>query len=667
MKPKQLLPLVVILAVLAGLVVFKQMRNQPASLEEQYALKTLLPAGIDKSKIEKIEMYAGAKPDEKLVLERDGDAGKWKVSSRWGAPVAKDKIDKFLTTLGELQGELRATVAGDAQKEYSVDDAGGFHVYGYAAGAAEPLFHLINGKSPDFGLAFVRAAGSDDVYQINVSLRREAGIYTVEMGDAPEPGVWLDKTAFEAPADKIKAIALSYPDKELAFELHEKAAEEQKLETPADVTPAEEKPVADAAKPVEAPKTFEWALTKGGVGTEFNVNSGANLARRLSRINATDIVDPAKKADYGLDTPKYRATLTIEGEPAPVVIEAGMPTGDTYSYFQFAGRDRDLVYKVSAFDFEQIFYKGGEFFELPGVLVDKGEVDAIEYTSGGRTTKLAREGENWALVEPKTDLAVQTAEIDNLVRTLIAWKAEDYADTPDGKGLDAPGDRVVFRGPKVEHTIEFGGVSPTEGRYVRLDGRDKVLVMSKADVPVILAPYGKIFQSKLFDVDSTAIRKVSLTKGEQTARIERNADDTGWQVAIGDAAMEAADDRTIDEIVGSIAGLTADDFDFSAARTPGGAYGTINFTAADGKETSITVEAEQSGIHAVTKPGTSAAYLVGKKLIDNVFVDFATLKPAPAPAPAPEVSGEPAPSAAAPAPVESPALEGAPAPAATPQ
>lgn len=652
MKPKQLLLLAVILAVFVGLVAYQKSKSQPASIEEQYSLKTLLPDGLDKAEIAKIEMYAGAKPEEKLVLERDSSGEKWKLTSRWGAPVAKDKIEKFLTTLSELQGEFRATVSGDGLKEYSLDDAGGFHVFGFAAGATEPSFHLINGKSPDFGLAFVRSADSDDVFQINVSLRREAGIYTLEMGDAPEPDVWLDKTVFETPSEKIKAVTLAYPDKEIQFELREKPAEAAKPEeaAPADA-PAADKPAEDAAKPADAPKTFEWAVAKGGPGTEFNTNSGANLARRLSRINATGIEDPAKKAEYGLDAPKYRATVTIEGETAPVIIEAGRPAGDTYAYLRVAGREGDLIYKISAFDFEQIFYKGGEFFELPGVLVDKAEVDTIEYISGGHATKLAREGEAWKLVEPKTDLPVQTAEIDNLVRTLISWKAEDYADSANDKGFDGSPDRVMFKGPKIEHTIMLGGVSPTEGRYARLDGREHVLVMSEADTAAIFAPYGKLFQTKLFETDSTAIRKVTVTKGDQTARIERNADDTGWQIALGDAALEPADDGKVDELVGAIAGLTADDFDFAEARVQGGVVGTVAFTLADGTEHSVTVEGEQSGKHIVTKPGVTAAYLVGKPQIDSVLVDFATLTPAPAPEPAAEATpaaAEPVPAPVAP-------------------
>jgi len=634
MKPKHLIVLAVILAVLAGLVVVRQRQQQPPSLEEQYTLKELLPQEIERAKIAKLELYAGAKPDQKLVLERDGDGGKWKITSKWEAPVAQQKIDEFLGTLEGLEGEFRATASGDALKTYAVDDAGGFHVVGYTAGAGEPAFHIINGKSPTFEQAFARLAGSEDVYHINVSLRREAGIYTVEMEDAPEHAIWLDKTVFETPEDKIKAVALSYPDKEIAFELREAA--------PAAETPPAE---GEAAPATPAQPTVEWAVAKGGPGTDFNTNAGANLARRISRINATDIMDPATKAALGLAEPKYRATVTIDGQAEPAIIEASRPAGDTYAYIRVAGGARELIYKVNGFDFEQIFHKGGEFFELPGVLVDAKEVDAIEYTYSGRTIKLARDAEGWKIAEPKTELPADPATIDNLVRALLSWKAEDYADSPEGKGLDAPADRVTFRGANVEHTIELGAQGPTEGRYARLDGRPHVLVMSEADVPTIFAAIGDLFQTRLFDVDSSAISKVTLHKGEEVARMERNADDTGWLVAIGDGPAEAADDGNVDEVIASIAGMDADDFDFAEVRTMGNVLGTIAFTKADGTEQTVTVEAPSQGVlHPVTKPGVNAVYLVPGGQIESIFVDFATLKPAPAPAP------EAAPAAAAEAP-----------------
>jgi hypothetical protein len=329
-----------------------------------------------------------------------------------------------------------------------------------------------------------------------------------------------------------------------------------------------------------------------------------------------------------------------------------------------------LVYKVSGADFEQIFYKGGEFFELPGVLVDKGEVDAIEYTSGGRATKLAREGEAWKVVDPKTEVPTDAAAIDDLVRTLISWKAEDYADAPDGKGLESPADKVTFRGAKIEHTLELGGVTLAKGRYVRLDGRPQVLAMAQGDVPAILVPYAKLFQPRLFDVESSAFTKVTLTKGVETARLERKADSTEWTVAIGGGAAEPADNMVADEVAGALAGLVADDFDFSGARAAGAVFGTASFSTADGKEISITVENDPaSGKHAVTKAGVKAAYLVPKAEIDNLFMDFARLKPPPAPAPAAPaapgtasapsaesapVTPAPPPAASAPAPADQP-------------
>lgn len=629
MKPKNLIVLAVILAALAGLVFMRQQQQQPPSIEEQYTLKQMLPQEIDKSKIAKLELYAGAKPDQKLVLERTGEGEKWKIASKWDAPVAQAKIDEFLATLEKLEGEFRATAPGDALKSYSVDDEGGFHVIGYTAGAAEPAFHIVSGKSPQFETAFARLQGSEDVYHINISLRREAGIYTVEMADAPEHGIWLDKAAFETPEDSIKAVTLSYPDKEVSLALREKPkAADASAEAPAE---AEAAPAAEPAQP-----EFEWAVASGGPETDFNTNAGANLARRLSRINATDVMDPAMESALGLAEPKYRATVTIDGQAGPIVIEAGRPADDTFAYIQIAGRTPAHIYKVNGFDFEQIFHKGGEFFELPGVLVDEKEVESIEYTTGGRTIKLAHEGEGWKITEPKADLAADPATVDDLVRSLISWKADDYADSPDGKGLESPADRVTFRGPNVEHTIELGGTAPSDGRYARLDGRPRVLVMSEPDAAAIFASAGDLFQTKLFDVDSSAISKVTLNKSDSAVRIERNADDTGWLVAIGDGPAEPADDGNVEEVIASIAGLDADDFDFSEVRTMGNVLGTIAFMKADGTEQSVTVEnPSQGNLHPVTKPGVNAVYLVPGAQIESIFVDPATLKPVPAPAEAP--------------------------------
>ena len=98
----------------------------------------LMPQNFDVAGLSRIEMYAGAKPDAKVVLEREANGTKWKVASKFGAPASQDKMDEYLKILKGLKGEFRAQASGDALKDYSLDDEGGFHVLGYAAGSDAP-------------------------------------------------------------------------------------------------------------------------------------------------------------------------------------------------------------------------------------------------------------------------------------------------------------------------------------------------------------------------------------------------------------------------------------------------------------------------------------------------------------------------------------------------
>jgi hypothetical protein len=619
MKPKQIIPLVAVLAVLAALVFLRQSQDRPMGIEQQYTLHTLMPEGFDVATLTRIEMYAGAKPDEKVVLEREPGSTNWTIASKFGAPVNQTEIDDYLRMLRNLRGEFRAEVSGDGLKDFSLDDETGFHVLGYA-GSEQPALHLINGKSPDLRKAFVRTAGGRDVFLIDVSLRREAGIYTVEMADAPEGTHWLDKTALVLEEPKIKAVTLEYPDKVIAVEL-------QKKETPAE-EPAEGEGAEPA--PVDIVEEWNWVVTQGGPGTEFHSNAASNLARRLTRINANDVVDPTAKADWKLDPPQYRATVTIEGMNAPVVIEGGRPdAAGANAYVRIASAEKDIVYRVSSYDFDQIFQKGSEFFELPGVLVESAAMNTIAYTLGDARVSLTKDGGTWKIMSPQTDLQVQQTAVDGLARSLFAWKADDYADSAAGKGLDGATDTITFSGPETSHTIALGAATPTGGRYARLDGGDDVLVMSKMDVDAIFKPYTSLFTADVFDVDEGAIEDLTITKGETAFKLHRTGEDA-WDITLGDTT-EPADAMKIADVLTALVYLRATDLSFPEVRAPGAIFGTVSLLLDDGTELSITVERSADGVFSITKPGSSAVFVVPATQISRIFAEPAELKPAPAP------------------------------------
>ncbi len=111
MKPKSLLPLFVIVLILGALVLFRQSRNESVSITDQVQLAELVPESVERDAIAKLELYSGGAPDEKLVLAKADDA--WVVESQFNAPVAESKIDGYLDTLLDLQGEFRATASSD--------------------------------------------------------------------------------------------------------------------------------------------------------------------------------------------------------------------------------------------------------------------------------------------------------------------------------------------------------------------------------------------------------------------------------------------------------------------------------------------------------------------------------------------------------------------------
>ncbi len=631
MKPKQLVPLVIVMAVLAGIVFLRQSQEESPNLIEQVQLQQLLPGDLQPADIARIELHAGGQAEEALTLERAASGEGWLVTTHFDAPVKSDKIDGFLDTLTGLQGEFRAAASGDGLGAYDLQEEVGFHFKGFAEGADEPLFHLVTGKGPSFGNAFARAADGEDVYVIDLNLRREAGLYTLDLSDPPMPGIWLDKEVLRLEKAKIKKVALSYPDKALAFEYQLVEQPEATHEEEESDEEAEE----EATPPAPPLDVYEWVVVSGGTGIALNPTALSNLTQRLSTVNASDVVDPAKKAEWNLENPIYTCRITIDGQPDEIVLEVGKPAEGRDAYLRVASSDKDIVYKINGYDFEQIFTEGGAFFELPGVLVDAADVSSIEYTTDEGQVVLSKTEEAWTVTEPKSDATLIDTKLDDVARTLISWKATDYADSLENTGLDTEPRSVSFKGEGLSHTIVVGDESPSgKGRYARLDQLDQVLVMSTRDHADIFVSPSEFFERDVFDLDEAEITQIEVTQGDQAYELAKS--DEGWTITEGDVTSPADESATTDLrlVLSSIAGEKLL-FDATAA---GELLGTIALTTEDGQELKLNVHVEQEGMHALTVPGRMTGYWVTASDAERLLPDADTLKPEPAP----EEEAEPA-------------------------
>ena len=647
MKPRTLVILIVVLAALAVLVWFRQQQAQPPRLAEEVQLQTLLPADLDAEDVARLELYAGAKPEEKVVLAREGDA--WVAQSQYNAPLQEEKITGYLEDLATLEGEFRATAGEEALADYALDESEGFHVVGYQTGAESPAFHLVVGKSPRFGNVFVRAADAQDVYVADVDFRQEAGVYDEARDTAPTAETWLDKQVLELDQANVTRVALNLPDKQVVLEKQEVPAEPQE--------PAEE---GAEPTPPPAPQT-EWVLSEGGYADAELKDAGiTSLLNKLANLSATDIEDPAKKTEFGLDDPKYRAEVTVEGQEEPVVLVGARPEAGGPGYVQLANAESGLIYKVDQYGFDQLFPKGTQLFDLPSLNLNTTDLARITYSTPTTEVVLENTEDGWNVAQPAAAIPELEAKLSSIASALAVWRADDYAGEGVDAGLENPAYTVNFTTKAgEEHTLVVGNeAAHSDGRYTRLDGGEEILVTKALDMDKIFVEPKELYDRGLFDVMAADVNSVQVSRGEEEYALTRT--DEGWNLAAG-GDERPIDAAAVEDMMTALAGLQADDLQFGDAFVLGGVMGSLQFTTEDGAEHQMTAYIAQDDLHPVSVAGKDdVRYLVTSDALESAMPPAETLIVEAEPTPAPETPEDGADAGEAPA--ETPAPDEAAAP-----
>lgn len=694
MKQKYVTPLAAIFVVLLVLVVVKQMNKPKYNITDQVKLTALVPEGLNKADIATIEMYAGGAADEKIALQRsDADPNVWWISSHFNAPADQKKIEEFIEKIISLKGEVRDRAAGDATLEsYNLKDEKAFHVKGFKKGEEDPAVNVLVGKAPAMEQVLMRAADSTDVYLLDTNLRREAGLYQDEPDIAPKPDTWLKKEVVNIAKDTISKIVVTTPDKRLvvAKETKEVPVEDATAKTgeaSTDDKPKAGEPLAElAAKEAEkkegetagdtpATKTeVKWVLAEGGEGLDVKQSGVENLAGAFAPVTASDVVDPAKLSEWGLESPQFSVAITVDGKEGDVVIEGGRPDPNGDGYVRVASANKDVIYKLSKYAFEKVFPKGTDMFTLKGLTLDKAQIAKVDLTQPTGNISITKRGEEWTINAPTADLEPQKSTLDAIGNVLSAWTPSDYADKPDGAGLDAPTHTaVVTLASGEQHTLQLGAPSKSiAGQYARLDGAPSVLVMSKGDVDRAFPPAKDVYQRQLLDIDEENINSISVERASDSFQLARAGDD-GWSLTI-DGATAEAEVENCDDLAAAVADLEASDVVFGQPDLTVEPVATLHCVMKDGTDHVFRFGPEENGSHALALSGKAQIFRVEKLTAEEVLVTGNSLKkPAPEPVPAasneestPDAGTGPAPEtpavdAATPAPAEPVPAEPAPA------
>lgn len=583
MSSKKLVMLSAVLFVLAGLVYFKQSSGTTPSIQDEVNLVTLLPEGLAAADIAKLTLSNGGAPDDVVELTRAADdPNVWRISSQYDAPAKTDAIETYVEKIVGLKGEARAREQDDAGlANYDLTPEKAFHVSGYKQGETDPAFKILVGKSPDASQVFMRPEGGRDVFVFNVNLRQEAGVFADDdPAQAPEHGHWLDKSIAAIEMDTIDAIRLETPEKTVAFAKVEKPVEPE--------APAEGETEDAAAEPADPEVEYEWQLKEGGPGGTFKQAGLDNWLRAFGSLNATDVADPATLSEWGLDSPAFKIVVGVNEKDEDIVLEAGRPDAEGDGYIKLAGSD--VVYTVAKYNFERVFPKGTDLFDLPALTVAQETVNHIELRQPEGNVVLDKVGEEWSVVEPILDLNVQASAAAGIAAALATWRASDYADTGVDAGFAGGSRSVTFSTTDgASHTVTLGHDSKgVDGAYARLDDSSDVLVMSRSDISRVFMEPKDFYELTVLDVFDDEIQSIQVDRSEDGFVIARDGD--SWTIDFGSGPKPAITSMS-EDLALSISQFQASSIIMGRASLAGIPTATVIATMKDGTEHRFTFRA----------------------------------------------------------------------------
>lgn len=650
---KKLVPLAIAFAILVGAAVVVKLCRGPAQDIGEEAGVVALPSGpfsaTDAARVE-IDAAApapapAAKPedakkpggDDKVVLVRDGES--WRIDSYYGAPADAEKVRGFLDKVKDLGGELRSQDAA-VLADYGLGADQAVHVR-VLAPADKLLLHVLAGKRGKHNTSFVRRDGENTVYEVNVNVRNEVGVFGDDAKTPLPQNHWLDRVVCKLEKDRIRKIALKWPERTLTLEkraLPEKKEGDKK---------AGDKPAGDSAPP-----KMEWQAVDGTMGLDYKSTATEGLLSALSRWDATDVADPSKAAELRIgDASPWRCEVTFEDGRALVARGAiGADPGDRV--VAVSTRDK-VLYKLSSWQFERVFSRGDQLFTIPAPAIEKDKLKRIATrdAAGERAYEKGADGK-WKLVAPDTGHPLQSGGADEIVTALTTMKPADVVVEGDAaaRGLE-PAERTVTvtTDDGKSRLVKLGKTGKAaEGPYAVLDPeKPLVTVVAKHAVDSLFPEWTKLVEARVFPgVNEGDVVEITL-RGTGSDVAARKADGK-WRVTTKDGEQEGRADA-IEAWARRVTGLDATEIQAEAG-PQAKAAAEIVVKAGAGEPVTLKVGESADGKRSVWRADRRLKFVVMDNATSGLILDPATLK---APPPEPPKSGEkagntPAPPPAAP-------------------
>ncbi len=299
-----------------------------------------------------------------------------------------------------------------------------------------------------------------------------------------------------------------------------------------------------AAFPVDEPTVF--TLT----------NAVAKLtALKLAAYGAT-----INTALYGFDKPTHTITLTVAGEPAPVVIQLGKEEPSGERYVRVDGKP--AVGVISGFVVSALTKGKLDVIDRGLFTFDPLLVTGVTRKKGTEEFELAPVGRTWEVAKPKKFKADKpmVEALAGEVGFLRATKVAAFAPA-DLKpfGLDAPAAVVTFKVDGKDQALRVGkpvdDAKPTEDRYAAVVGSQVVAVIPGALATKLLADPVKFSDRTLNPNRFVDADKVVIARDGRTATFAKV--DGLWRMTA--PAETFAETGELEDLIAVAAQLRADE------------------------------------------------------------------------------------------------------------
>jgi len=298
MKAKQLLLLILIFLVAVGIFAAKNVFIiQEVEIEEYSSLEI----DFDDLLVNEIKIKGPNQDTETVNLEKRND--KWVIASLWNLKASNDKVEKLLSELSSLTGELRST-SKKVLSDYAITEDGAYSITLNVNDQSVKFF--IGAKKPSYYSSFLRRDGSDRVYLVDIGIFSLAGIGgDIEGGVAPDQDFWVDLKLLEIDIDRVESIYIvkSIEGRDVDTILVKKEFDEEK-------------------------SLMHWVNV--GDSNALDRSKIKNYLAQLNNIRAKNAVEPG--TGYGFDDPFLKILLKDDVNEKQIVIgnEVSAESKDRY-------------------------------------------------------------------------------------------------------------------------------------------------------------------------------------------------------------------------------------------------------------------------------------------------------------------------------------------------